>query len=439
MSLTESDIVEAPVVEPSGPVQDVLADPLDTTAVQAKPKKSKKKKKKSKKSKATPLEKLERAIADGDWGKIFDLMSKVEQSVRVAKWRDLSLANRASVAGTLSYTKCKNDQALLKVWFDVTPDGEVDTLRKLMKARFNMDFGGSRDVDEVDEPWDAPSLRRCYTILQALPAKHVEGNKWLANWARTEGDGAAGGYYYDGDKESAMQFGTDSMDALNKAADPEDPLYDVIRFNKVARHEVGHAVDKKIGGAKAFCIGNKAGGNWKEHGSPGAKLVKTMVDKSGGEIAGWGSSKQKRAIMKAIQDSLSERKTDARAVVGALDFWDETDGPSAEDKTKLLTDPVFGAIESNGPKVNPWYNHADGGVALGGRVYQESYANNWTSYDQTAWDKKVSQYQFRAPGEWFAEAYATYYEPDGDGNVGTLLQGRDPKAKKWFDKNVHSK
>lgn len=49
-------------------------------------------------------------------------------------------------------------------------------------------------------------------------------------------------------------------------------------------------------------------------------------------------------------------------------------------------------------------------VAIGGRVYQESYNDGrWRSYDYSARAKGISGYQFRAPAEWFAELYAAYF------------------------------
>lgn len=48
-------------------------------------------------------------------------------------------------------------------------------------------------------------------------------------------------------------------------------------------------------------------------------------------------------------------------------------------------------------------------AAVGGRVYQQAYAQVWVSYNLEARSKKLSGYQFRAPGEWFAELYACFY------------------------------
>ena len=50
--------------------------------------------------------------------------------------------------------------------------------------------------------------------------------------------------------------------------------------------------------------------------------------------------------------------------------------------------------------------------AIGGRVYHEAYPsgdNQWVSYNLDARKQGITGYQFRAPGEWFAELYAAYY------------------------------
>ena len=43
------------------------------------------------------------------------------------------------------------------------------------------------------------------------------------------------------------------------------------------------------------------------------------------------------------------------------------------------------------------------------RVYQQGYPGQWSSYDSAAQSLGLTNYQFRAPGEWFAECYAAYY------------------------------
>ena len=61
----------------------------------------------------------------------------------------------------------------------------------------------------------------------------------------------------------------------------------------------------------------------------------------------------------------------------------------------------------------------------------------WFSYSFAARARQVSNYQFRAPKEWFAEAYTWYYDPDPRGR-GMKLNDKDPVTKVWFDQNVQT-
>jgi NAD(P)H-dependent FMN reductase len=57
-----------------------------------------------------------------------------------------------------------------------------------------------------------------------------------------------------------------------------------------------------------------------------------------------------------------------------------------------------------------WDGGQSNSLAIGNRVYQESYGGGfWNSYDLGARKQGIHGYQFRAPGEWFAELYAAYY------------------------------
>ena len=73
---------------------------------------------------------------------------------------------------------------------------------------------------------------------------------------------------------------------------------------------------------------------------------------------------------------------------------------------------------------------------LDGHRYQASYGKaSWVRYNTEARDRKVSKYQFRAPGEWVAEAYAAYYEPAASDATNKLRQA-DPVTWAFFKTQV---
>src|SRR5262249_4209628 len=107
-------------------------------------------------------------------------------------------------------------------------------------------------------------------------------------------------------------------------------------------------------------------------------------------------------------------------------------------RQQLKDDPALQAASQCTADKEPWMRRdIEGGVPVGGRIFQEGYKGHWYSYDHAARQRKVSLYQFRAPGEWFAEVYAAYYEPDiGAKERGARLKERDPQTWAWFKANL---
>jgi len=71
-----------------------------------------------------------------------------------------------------------------------------------------------------------------------------------------------------------------------------------------------------------------------------------------------------------------------------------------------------------------WWSQSDTAkITIDGLVYQEAYKRNWVSYSAKARTQGITGYQFRAPGEWFAELYASY-------RIGKLKKTHP--ARKWL-------
>jgi hypothetical protein len=384
------------------------------------------------------------AITDDDAQQVFRILMVLPGEQRTQLWTQLSARFRARLADNLQRSAAigPDETASLKALFDATPDGEVDTLQTLMKLRFRITFQATGDSDETPLAWEAGGLRRMWNVLEALPPAHVEGNSALDFVERYEHDegASAGGYYSSGRNNAAMAYDPDTLTSANRAAranvlrddgtQVDDPLLGVNRFDKVARHEVGHAVDQSGGHSDTYCVGNEGGGDWQVLDT--GQVAQTLVTASSGAIAGWGNAAQKAAIIACLQGVVNERKP------GELDDRiDALDGLTDDEKARVKADNAVqvlkGCFAMRGH--NPWYKYPDsGGITLGDRIYQEAYQSDWWSYKQSTRTRKVSTYQYRAPGEWFAEAYAAYYEPSA--NKGDFLARVDPATKAWFDANV---
>ena len=205
-------------------------------------------------------------------------------------------------------------------------------------------------------------------------------------------------------------------DDLSATQDSEGvPLHGVNRFDKVVRHEIGHAVDAQIGFMDSYGSKTHFGG-WEKYGSDWEQVLDIIIAEHG--------------LPEGVTTARAELENAMRAGTRS-NKWSEFMRFILSEE--LEDHPAVECIKA-GLDGSPWYN-ADPGALVGGRRYVLSYKNNWTSFQASTHAQKVSKYQFRAPGEWFAEAYAAYYDPASNGD-GELLKQVNPKAKTEFDTKV---
>lgn len=359
----------------------------------------------------------------------------------------MGTAGRARLASKVTHAMVTDTRrrAAAKACFDATPDAEFNTLLSFFAARFRVRPRGGGDSPRA---FTAAGVRRLWNVFEALPEGAVADNPNFGSMEREAG-GDGSGYYVDSTGAVVISYTrlTERWDTVNATAGAEssglsmgvnNALTGQNVFDSVVRHEVGHAVDNRLGLNATYCVGagNTRGGAWVRQAT--GVVAENMVTRSGGFVHGLPPG-QRTAVVNALQTCINTRRPDRiqSRVRAALSMLPKAARTAAV--TQVMADPAVSALQiafSDKTPGNPWYRRADdGGVDINGRIFQEAYAGEWWSYATSARSRKVSQYQFRSPFEWIAEAYNAYYAPPTRGQV---LASRDAATKTWFDTNVHN-
>jgi hypothetical protein len=191
-------------------------------------------------------------------------------------------------------------------------------------------------------------------------------------------------------------------------------------FNATLRHEIGHAVDAQLNVMDTWGRQETAGG-WTKYDSWTA-WVDAIIAAGGGMK--YGSATLNAQYRQAMIDAVSAKtKLTFSAALTAKGLTPPASDPGG---------PVSAVWQPSFWSGQPWYDQS--WKTQGTRNFQCSYGgeNTLFSFIAAAHDnKKVTAYQWRAPGEWFAECYQVYYSETESGPgtpVGGRLRARDPDA-----------
>lgn len=367
-----------------------------------------------------------RSMHNGRWERIQGLLTdKPELTESYARF---VAGMRKKVDGS----KPTNDE--LALYFDLVSDSDVYALQRLMSQRFDFEVGG-RDGGA----WTADGLRRAWALLERLPPEHVEDNHSLDLLLRDNSE-AGSGYYASSDQSAVLGYGEDLEEVGSYGevmVDGEDVgLHSSVNlFDTVLRHEIGHAVDEKVGVSTGYAATTDSAGAWQVYHSADAFVDAVIAASESGMDIYPDPEAYEQALKHAISNTMDfDEALAALRDSGAIDE-DVPDYEQCQDGPvdALLTTDLWSEDSS------PWYmNPSRPGV--GGRRWQEAYSGEFVSYVAEAYESNaVSAYQFRAPYEWFAEAYACFYSdhPEVNGNeVGSSLQGRDSATYAYIKNNI---
>jgi hypothetical protein len=374
------------------------------------------------------------ANATRNAGTVDDVYKKIQTKTKVLP--TVEGLPKGAQMGTVS-------KANLRQWF-FTPASTDDECTKMFEQRFRVETTGTGTYNHTKKPtvslapFTKAGLHQMWTVCEALPPAHVENNPQLLNILRDQNRGPGSAYYagpgtggqgdilmgYTNDGELDDKVGG-NKDYVYQAGGtgPGAPAVDMPMFNATLRHEIGHAVDANLKVMDTWGRQEVAGG-WIKYDSY-EDFVDAIITSSGG--MSYGSDKLNKQYREAMIHAVSQKtKLTFKAACTAKGITPPAANPGGA--VGVVWDP-----KTYSDAGSPWYK-SNWVTAADGRNYQDAYGSSTSLYSFIAAQRAsrmVTAYQWRAPGEWFAEAYQVYYSEQEDGidtPVGGRLRSKDQEA-----------
>jgi hypothetical protein len=256
-------------------------------------------------------------------------------------------------------------------------------------------------------------LKKTYEMLALVPMRHVDHDK-CAKVHFEHGKVGAGSY---SEAQAIITMKGFSENEQWSYLDNGSTVK-VNGFNVTMLHEIGHALDDKHQIMNGV-MNTKGYGGWRKETRSSTLDAYNTVTLSEMRDAGDLGVDTEAAVREALTAALKNGEKPSKIA-------DTSNGQHN------VLKKYCGWLASIRVKAKPYFNSKLGDYAIDGRVYIESYGEDFHSFDEGERTKAITvrDYQWRAPGEWFAELYGFYWLRDRPpkGNVGNEVLAWLPAA-----------
>lgn len=344
--------------------------------------------------------------ADGKLGRLIANSTEAHHALYLRPWIRTLTSGRLTPA----------QQQILRVIAKVSGDGSLATLLLAASVRFDVPVGRGTIGTHPPANWTVASLRETYLALDSLPDAHVARNAAFSRLgAFSEAANARG------ETTTGVYSGTLQELDINVADSG---------LSATVLHETGHSVDKQMGWTQGTEPTNASRGGWVQYGAVMPICAHDMVDDAKAGIFAL-TTVQRDDVETDMATAMTNRTAiGLTARIVARPWYAGLPAPA---RANVAADPALAAIGTG--LDHPWFK-PDGGDKLGApaaHVYEESYASQWNRYNHEARTRMLTDYQFRDPGEWFAEVYAFYF---GGPEKRRELTNKDPTTAAYFAATV---